>query len=66
MKITKELEENPKQICAACPVCGMVVPIFSVEITQYGLLKRRTMVTIDGDATDWVSHIWTHQDRYAV
>ncbi len=60
MRVSKELEENPKQISAACPVCGTVVPIFSVEITQYGLLNRRTMVTIDGDATDWVSHIWTH------
>ena len=60
MRVSKELEENPKQISAACPLCGAVVPIFSVEITYYGLLNRRTMVTIDGDATDWVSHIWTH------
>ena len=60
MRFSRELQENPKQISAACPMCGAVVPIFSVEIEQYGFLKRRTMVTIDGDATDWVSHIWTH------
>ena len=63
MKVSKELEENPKQIMAACPLCGATVPVFSVEITYYGLFKRRTMVTIEGDATDWVSHLWTHQDR---
>jgi len=63
VRVSKELEENPKQIMAACPLCGATVPVFSVEITYYGLFKRRTMVTIEGDATDWVSHIWTHQDR---
>jgi hypothetical protein len=49
------------QVAFSCPVCGAVVPMFRVEVTRYGFLGRRTAVVVDGDATDFVAHLWTHR-----
>ncbi|HEY7822020.1 MAG TPA: hypothetical protein VIG24_04265 [Acidimicrobiia bacterium] len=38
-----------------------MIPIFTVTVQQYGLFRLRTQVTIDGDATDWVAHLWSHR-----
>ena len=35
--------------------------MFRVEVTRYGFLGRRTAVVVDGDATDFVAHLWTHR-----
>lgn len=61
MRHSSELEEKDKRVHGACPVCGAMIPIFTVKIDHYGLLRMRTQVTIDGDATDWVAHLWTHR-----
>lgn len=49
------------QVAFGCPVCGMIVPLFTVTIQRYGFLWRRTGIVIDGDATDLVAHLWTHR-----
>lgn len=61
MKHVTDVEQPDKPILGACPVCGSMIPIFTVKIQHYGLFKLRTQVTIDGDATDWVAHLWSHR-----
>ena len=54
-------EGNPGQVAFRCPVCGVIVPMFTVSVSRYGFLGRRTAVVVDGDATDFVAHLWTHR-----
>lgn len=46
-----------------CPICMNPVPIFTIEIEKAGRWKRNLNVTITGDATDWIAHIWSHQQE---
>ena len=52
---------NGGAIAAKCPVCGVVVPFMDVSIERYGFLKRRVGIVLDGDATDFVVHLWSHR-----
>jgi uncharacterized C2H2 Zn-finger protein len=54
--------ERSGEIAARCPVCGVIVPFAYVNVKQYGFLKRRVSVVLDGDATDFVAHLWTHRE----
>lgn len=47
---------------ARCPVCGVVVPMIEVTVQRYGLFGRRTAVVVEGDATDFVAHLWQHRE----
>lgn len=53
------------QVAFSCPVCGTIVPMFTVTVIRYGFLWRRSGVVIDGDATDLVAHLWTHRNPEA-
>lgn len=46
-----------------CPICMNAVPIFTIEVEKPGRWKRNLNVTITGDATDWIAHIWSHQQE---
>ena len=46
-----------------CPICMGAVPIFTIEVQKTGLWNRNLNVTIHGDATDWIAHIWSHQQE---
>ena len=56
---------NPleQKVAAACPVCKIIIPMFTVRVSQYGLLGRRLCVEVEGEATDWAAHLWTHSER---
>jgi len=49
-------------VMARCPVCGVVVPMIEVSVERYGFLGRRVAVVVDGDATDFVAHLWSHRE----
>ncbi len=49
-------------ITATCPVCATVVPLFHIEAMARGWLRRDLSVTVTGDATDFIAHLWTHQE----
>ena len=53
--------KHPGAVAARCPVCGMIVPFMDVTVHRYGFLKRRVGIILDGDATDFVAHLWTHR-----
>lgn len=48
---------------AKCPVCGVIIPTFDVIATAKGLLRKHVEVTVIGDATDWVAHLWMHREQ---
>jgi hypothetical protein len=43
-------------------VCGAVVPFARIEVRTYGFLRRRVAAVVDGDATDFVAHLWSHRE----
>ena len=49
-----------KLVGATCPICHLIVPMLTVTVKRNWWGKMN--VTIDGEATDWVAHIWTHQE----
>ena len=48
---------------AKCPVCGCVIPTFEVKAFAKGFLRRNVSLTVNGDATDWIVHLWSHRDE---
>jgi hypothetical protein len=52
-----------RAIAARCPVCGAILPIFTVTVDRHGFLGRHIRLTLDGDATDYVVHIWSHENK---
>ena len=54
--------EGVAPVMARCPVCGVVVPMIEVQVERYGFLRRRVAVVVDGDATDFVAHLWSHRE----
>ena len=47
---------------AKCPVCGVIVPFAVISVTTTGRWRLRHRVIVDGDATDFVAHLWTHRN----
>lgn len=56
------IDLEPKQVAAACPVCKIIIPMFTVRVSQTGFLGRKVHVEVEGEATDWVAHLWSHND----
>lgn len=54
--------EGVAPVMARCPVCGVVVPMIEVRVERYGWLGRRVGIVVDGDATDFVAHLWQHRE----
>lgn len=50
-------------VTACCPVCGVVVPMFQVLAYNRGRWRPDVQVQIVGDATDFVAHLWAHQQK---
>lgn len=48
-------------IMAGCPICGATVPFAHVSVNVTGLWRPHVRVTVDGDATDFVTHLWSHR-----
>lgn len=49
-----------KPIYAWCPYCRAPVPVLEITVEVTGLLRRRVEVMLDGDATDFIAHMWAH------
>jgi hypothetical protein len=63
MKFLKTLDQS-EPVSAMCPICGVVVPLLFIRFEQQHWWKRRVKVTVDGDATDWVAHLWQHGQQH--
>jgi hypothetical protein len=54
------MKQHDETVMARCPVCGQLVPMFVVHVTTKGWWRKRVRLSISGDATDYVAHIWMH------
>lgn len=52
-----------RTIATKCPICDAILPIFSVTLQRHGFLGRHTRLLLDGDATDYVAHMWQHSQE---
>lgn len=52
---------NERIITAHCPICRTLIPIVTVTFTTTGLWRKHVAMELDGDATDYVTHLWAHQ-----
>lgn len=50
-----------RAVYAFCPVCLVPVPALEITVELTGFLRRRCDVLVDGDASDYVAHMWSHQ-----
>jgi len=47
-------------ICADCPVCGQPIPIVRITVLTTGVWRKYVECDVEGDATDYIAHMWTH------
>jgi len=52
-----------KIIDYACPLCGCLVPFAQIKAERTGWLRPKVNLTIEGDGTDYVTHMWMHQQE---
>lgn len=57
---------DPITIPGMCPICGEVVPLFTVTPVLHGWWHRRVYLIVNADASDYVLHMWTHGNEKAV
>lgn len=57
------MKEVTRVIASECPICSQVVPIAEITATQTSRWRPDLYVTIQGDATDYVAHLWAHQQN---
>ena len=57
------MREVTKIIEYQCPMCRVSVPIAEVRAKQTRWWQTNIEVAIEGDATDYMAHIWQHQQR---
>lgn len=58
--------EAKREVYAWCPYCRVPIPVLEITVILSGLIKRRCDVVVDGDATDYATHLWTHQQQVPV
>lgn len=54
-------ETDERIITAYCPACHAIIPIVTITFTTKGWWRKTVEMEIDGDATDYVTHLWAHQ-----
>lgn len=55
-----------RPIYAWCPYCRCPVPVLLITVELSGVLRRRCDVMVDGDASDYVAHMWSHMQGQEV
>lgn len=63
MKFWNRLTEPANMVSARCPLCGTIVPLVYIFIQKPRWFGRSINVSIEGDGTDWITHLWSHNGR---
>ena len=50
-----------KTVTAFCPLCQTLIPIVNITFIKKSWLHKNVKIEIDGDATDYITHMWAHQ-----
>lgn len=54
-------EIDERIVTAYCPGCQALIPIVTVTFITKGFWRKNVTMELDGDATDYVTHMWAHQ-----
>lgn len=55
-----------REVYAWCPYCRAPIPVLEITVELSGFVRRRCDVLVNGDATDYAAHIWSHQQEARV
>lgn len=55
------MSETARTVIAYCPLCKCVIPLVFLKIITTGFWRKDVQVKVEGDATDYVLHMWAHQ-----
>lgn len=50
-------------VYAKCPICAEPLPVFAVSAIRRGVLRPRIELVITEDATDFIAHMWAHEQN---
>lgn len=50
-------------VTAYCPLCHTTIPLVTVTFVTTGWWRKEVKMVLDGDGTDYIAHMWAHQQR---
>ena len=54
------MSDDVRVVLATCPECQTMIPMVTVTFITTGHWRKRVRMELDGDATDYVAHVWAH------
>ena len=54
------MSDDVRVVLATCPQCQTTIPMVTVTFITTGRWRKRVHMELDGDATDYVTHVWAH------
>jgi hypothetical protein len=55
------IDTDERVVTAYCPLCRTLIPLVTVTFITEGRWRKRVTMILDGDGTDYVAHMWAHQ-----
>ena len=55
------MKETLRTVTAYCPLCKCLIPIVFLKVESSGWWRKNVQIKVEGDATDYVMHMWSHQ-----
>ena len=55
------IDTEERIVTAYCPMCRTLIPLVTVTFITEGRWRKRVTMILDGDGTDYVTHMWAHQ-----
>ena len=59
------IDTDERVVTAYCPMCRTLIPLVTVTFITEGRWRKRVTMILDGDGTDYVTHMWAHQQGLA-
>lgn len=59
----RTMQQVIKVIEYQCPICNDCIPLAKITATRTQWWKANLSVEVEGDATDYVAHMWAHDQR---
>jgi len=55
------MKDNRRTVTAYCPLCKCLIPIVFIKVITTGVWRKDVKIEVEGDATDYIMHMWAHQ-----
>lgn len=57
------VDVDERIVTAYCPLCHVTIPLVTVTFITTGRWRKRVSMVLDGDGTDYIAHMWAHQQH---